>query len=69
MNYTVGNFRLANIEFQTNGAIRGRAEFYRNSQWGTICDDWWDEYLNNAKIFCGSLNLSKNNAYWNSPSI
>ena len=69
MNYTVGNFRLANIEFQTNGAIRGRAEFYRNSQWGTICDDLWESYPYNPKVFCGSLNLSKNNAYWNFTSI
>ena len=41
MNITVGNFKLANIEFQTNGAIRGRAESYRDGQWGTICDDGW----------------------------
>jgi hypothetical protein len=64
MNITVGNFKLANIEFQTNGAIRGRAEFYRNGQWGTICHDYFDLYpKNNPKVFCGSLNLSKNNAY------
>ncbi len=65
MNYTVGNFRLANIEFQT----RGRAESYRNGQWGTICDDGWESYYNNAKVFCGSLNLPKINAYWDRPSI
>ena len=69
MNITVGNFKLANIEIKTNGAIRGRAEFYRNSQWGTICGYWWEYNLNNPKVFCGSLNLSKNNAYWNSSSI
>ena len=69
MNITVGNFKLANIEFQTNGSIRGRAESYRYGQWGTICDDGWESYPNNAKVFCGSLNLPKINAYWNSPSI
>lgn len=37
-NITVGDFRLAEVEYINGGYVRGRAEYF-NSSWGTICDD------------------------------
>ncbi|KAH9508829.1 hypothetical protein Btru_050159 [Bulinus truncatus] len=38
-------------------ATSGRIEIFANSQWGTICDDHWDD--NDAKVVCHMMGFSK----------
>ena len=53
-NITVGNYRLADIEYNNN-FVSGRAEYF-NSTWGTICDDLFSKI--NADVFCKSIGFS-----------
>ncbi|KAI8771509.1 low-density lipoprotein receptor-related protein 4 [Biomphalaria glabrata] len=41
-------------------ATGGRVEIFANSQWGTICDDHWDD--NDAKVVCHMMGFSRENA-------
>ena len=62
-NITVGDFRLADIEY-SGLYVRGRAEFLSFSNgnwfmrdiWGTVCDDNFSKQ--NADVFCKSLGFS-----------
>ena len=38
LNITVGDWRLADVEYIKGGYVRGRAEFF-NQSWGSVCDD------------------------------
>ncbi|XP_059146364.1 low-density lipoprotein receptor-related protein 4-like [Physella acuta] len=41
-------------------ATTGRVEIFANSQWGTICDDHWDD--NDAKVVCRMMGFDGTNA-------
>ena len=48
-----GDLRLVgNID---NSSAVGRVEFCFQGEWGTICDDGWDE--NDARVACRQLGL------------
>lgn len=51
---TVGNTRLSEVVYG-EGTATGRAEIFHEAQWGTICDDGFDQV--DADVFCKSLGL------------
>ena len=61
VNITVGDFRLADVEYINGGYVRGRAEYF-NSSWGTVCDDSFTDQ--NADIFCKSIGFTNPMSIW-----
>lgn len=61
VNITVGDFRLADVEYIKGGYVRGRAEYF-NSSWGTVCDDSFTNQ--NADVFCKSIGFTSYMSLW-----
>lgn len=48
-----GNYRLNDVEYRDDNTVRGRIEVIHENEWGTVCDDYFDE--SDATVFCRSI--------------
>lgn len=60
---SAGNTTWTDDSFTQATRASGRVEVNRDGEWGTVCDDSWNAYPDNAKVFCKSLGLPYDDAY------
>lgn len=56
-NWTNGNIRLVPDQDGIQGAYSGRLEVFYEDEWGTVCDDMFDNDNNGAQVACKQLGL------------
>jgi len=44
-------------QYCDGGIARGRVEYNNGNEWGTVCDDYFDQNNNAAMVFCKSMGL------------
>jgi deleted-in-malignant-brain-tumors protein 1 len=62
-----GNFRMildpaTEYQYWEDGTASGRIEYYNGYEWGTVCDDYFDQNNDGATVFCNSMGLPSSQA-------
>jgi len=67
--YTIenGNFRMVldpatEYQYWEDGTAAGRIEYFNGYEWGSVCDDIFDQNNNGAEVFCNSMGLPSSQA-------